>query len=225
MDDTDRICKNIFSMEIVSFVQKRKEKKNNMLETNKEKENKYMQHLPQQQKLLHKWKPLKGKETAKKMHGNDKNLNTTKQSQLLRLPDNNNLVPQTNMRHVYGSLKDGRSIALFVHKGFTNPKGGVEEATLREQSVGKLPLHDQRETLEEEVPPLEITVAGEMGTKRSPWVNKKLLWFCKSMGVSMEGFKEDILRILVEIENRRCSASPPKASKRGNCPIQERIKN
>ena len=212
-------------MEIVSFVQKRKEKKNNMLETNKEKENKYMQHLPQQQKLLHKWKPLKGKETAQKMHGNDKNLNTTKQSQLLRLPDNNNLVPQTNMRHVYGSLKDGRSIALFVHEGFTNPKGGVEEATLREQSVGKLPLHDQRETLEEEVPPLEITVAGEMGTKRSPWVNKKLLWFCKSMGVSMEGFKEDILRILVEIENRRCSASPPKASKRGNCPIQERIKN
>ncbi|RVW29551.1 hypothetical protein CK203_077396 [Vitis vinifera] len=150
-----------------------------------------MQHLHQQQKLLHKWKPLKGKETAQKMHGNDKNLNTTKQSQLLRLPDNNNLVPQTNMRHVYGSLKDGRSIALFVHEGFTNPKGGVEEATLREQSVGKLPLHDQRETLEEEVPPLEITVAGEMG------------------------FKEDILRILVEIENRRCSASPPKASKRG----------
>lgn len=166
-----------FPWKLFLLFKKEKKKKNNMLETNKEKENTYMQHLHQQQKLFAQVEASKGQRDSPKNAGNDKNLNTTKQSQLLRLPDNNNLVPQTNMRHVYGSLKDGRSIALFVHKGFTNPKGGVEEATLREQSVGKLPLHDQRETLEEEVPPLEITVAGEMGTKRSPWVNKKLLWF------------------------------------------------
>ena len=35
------------------------------------------------------------------------------------------------------------------------------------------------------------------------------------MGVSIEGFEEDILRILMEIEIRRYSASKPKVSKRG----------
>lgn len=35
------------------------------------------------------------------------------------------------------------------------------------------------------------------------------------MGVSIEGFEEDILRILKEIENKRCSANKPKVSKRG----------
>lgn len=35
------------------------------------------------------------------------------------------------------------------------------------------------------------------------------------MGVSIEGLEEDILRILIEIENRRCSVNKPKGSKRG----------
>ena len=43
-------------------------------------------------------------------------------------------------------------------------------------------------------------------------MNKKFLWFCKFVGVLVEGFEEDILRILMEIENRRCLASTPKAS-------------
>ena len=35
------------------------------------------------------------------------------------------------------------------------------------------------------------------------------------MGVSIEGFEEDILRILQEIENRRCFIKKPNESKRG----------
>ena len=35
------------------------------------------------------------------------------------------------------------------------------------------------------------------------------------MGVSIEGFEEDILRILKEIENRRCLIRKPNESKRG----------
>ena len=45
-------------------------------------------------------------------------------------------------------------------------------------------------------------------------MNKKFLWFCKLVGVSMERFEEVILRILMEIESRRCYASLLKASKK-----------
>ena len=65
------------------------------------------------------------------------------------------------------------------------------------------------------MPTLHLTVAGEGGNDKSPWVNKKFLGFCKSVGVSIEGFKKDILRILKEIENRRCFIRKPNESKRG----------
>lgn len=68
-------------------------------------------------------------------------------------------------------------------------------------------MSDQSEAIREERLSLEISVAREVGTMRSPWVNKKFLGVCKSMGVSMEGFKGYILRILVEIENRKCFES------------------
>ncbi|RVW44210.1 hypothetical protein CK203_089437 [Vitis vinifera] len=56
---------------------------------------------------------------------------------------------------------------------------------------------------------------GELVREKSPWVNKKFLWFCKSVRVLVEGFEEDILRILMEIENRRCSANKSKVNKKG----------
>ena len=59
-----------------------------------------------------------------------------------------------------------------------------------------------------QMPPLHITVAGE-GEK------KKFLGFCKTVGVLIEGFEDDILRILKEIDNRRGVIRKPNDSKRG----------
>ena len=59
-----------------------------------------------------------------------------------------------------------------------------------------------------QMPPLHITVAGE-GEK------KKFLGFCKTVGVLIEGFEDDILRILKEIDNRRGVIKKPNDSKRG----------
>ena len=59
-----------------------------------------------------------------------------------------------------------------------------------------------------QTPPLHITVAGE-GEK------KKFLGFCKTVGVLIEGFEDDILRILKEIDNRRGVIRKPNDSKRG----------
>ena len=110
-------------------------------------------------------------------------------------------------------LKDGRSIVFPNHEGLIPLKGGAE--SLRERDVENFRLHDHKEFSEEELPSLEISAAGEIGAERSPWANKKFLWFCKYVGVSVEGFEEDIMRILVEIENRRCFVSASKAGKRG----------
>ena len=88
-------------------------------------------------------------------------------------------------------LKDGRS--------FTLPEG------VTPKSRGK----------ELQTPPLHIIVAGEGEKIKSPWVNKKFLGFCKTVGVSIEGFEEDILRILKEIENRRGVIRKSNDSKRG----------
>lgn len=110
-------------------------------------------------------------------------------------------------------LKDGRSIVFPNHEGLIPLKGGAE--SLRERDVEIFRLHDHKEFSEEELPSLEISAAGEIGAERSPWANKKFLWFCKYVGVSVEGFEEDIMRILVEIENRRCSVSASKAGERG----------
>ena len=46
-------------------------------------------------------------------------------------------------------------------------------------------------------------------------MNKKFFWFYKFVGVSIEGFKYDILRILKEIENTRCFINKPNESKLG----------
>ena len=110
-------------------------------------------------------------------------------------------------------LKDGQSIVFPNHEGLIPLKGGAE--SLRERDVEIFRLHDHKEFSEEELPSLEISAAGEIGAERSPWANKKFLWFCKYVGVSVEGFEEDIMRILVEIESRRCFVSASKAGKRG----------
>ena len=110
-------------------------------------------------------------------------------------------------------LKDGWSIVFPNHEGLIPLKGGAE--SLRERDVEIFRLHDHKEFSEEELPSLEISAAGEIGAERSPWANKKFLLFCKYVGVSVEGFEEDIMRILVEIENRRCSVSASKAGERG----------
>ncbi|RVX00292.1 hypothetical protein CK203_024581 [Vitis vinifera] len=88
-------------------------------------------------------------------------------------------------------LKDGRS--------FTLPEG------VTPKSRGK----------ELQTPPLHIVAAGEGEKIKSPWVNKKFLGFCKKVGVSIEGFEEDILRILKEIENKRGVIRKSNDSKRG----------
>ncbi|KAL6341231.1 hypothetical protein AAG906_032349 [Vitis piasezkii] len=48
-------------------------------------------------------------------------------------------------------------------------------------------MFDQSEAIGEERLSLEISVAREVGTMRSPWVNKKFLGFCKSMGLGKGG--------------------------------------
>ncbi|RVW86846.1 hypothetical protein CK203_036077 [Vitis vinifera] len=88
-------------------------------------------------------------------------------------------------------LKDGRSFNL--------PEG------VTPKSRGK----------ELQTPPLHIVAAGEGENIKSPWVNKKFLGFCKTVGVSIEGFEEDILRILKEIKNRRGVIRKSNDSKRG----------
>ena len=100
-------------------------------------------------------------------------------------------------------LKDGRSFTLPGIDAVSCQKEGDEAVTLRPRGN------------EVQMPTLHLTVAGEGGNDKSPWVNKKFLGFCKSVGVSIEGFKKDILRILKEIENRRCFIRKPNESKRG----------
>ncbi|KAL6311459.1 hypothetical protein AAG906_011990 [Vitis piasezkii] len=85
-------------------------------------------------------------------------------------------------------LKDGRSFSLPGNEG---AKGEVQ------------------------TPHLQIIGVGEKENDKSPWINKKFLGFCKSVGVSIEGFEEDILRILKEIENRRCFIRKSNEKKRG----------
>ena len=81
-------------------------------------------------------------------------------------------------------LKDGRSFTLPGINGDNCQVGGNEAVTLRPRGN------------EDQMLPLHIIVAGEGEKDKSPWVNKKFLGFCKSVGVSIEGFEEDILRIL-----------------------------
>ena len=100
-------------------------------------------------------------------------------------------------------LKDGRSFTLPGINGDNCQVGGNEAVTLK-------PRGNEDQTL-----PLHITVVGEGEKDKSPWVSKKFLGFCKSMGVSIEGFEEDILRILKEIEKMRCFIKKPNESKRG----------
>ncbi|RVW38097.1 Peptide-N(4)-(N-acetyl-beta-glucosaminyl)asparagine amidase [Vitis vinifera] len=112
-------------------------------------------------------------------------------------------------------LKDGCSFTLPGNDGASRLEGGDEAVTLRSRDNEVPMLHDFPVSSKEDTPHLHITVVGEVEKDKSPWVNKKFLWFCKSMRVSIEGFKEDILRILKEIENRRCFISKPNESKRG----------
>ncbi|KAL6320464.1 hypothetical protein AAG906_007161 [Vitis piasezkii] len=114
---------------------------------------------------------------------------------------------------LYMILKDGHFVTLPDHDRFTHLGRGVEAVTLRDPNKEALILHEQFKLSKEEMPHLQITV------------NKKFLWIYKSMGVSIEGFEEDILRILMEIEIRRCSTSKPKVSKWEQYPVQGRIEN
>ncbi|RVX03321.1 hypothetical protein CK203_019843 [Vitis vinifera] len=86
------------------------------------------------------------------------------------------------------------------------------EETIEDPLETELPLCISRM----DVPSLcQIIGVGEKENDKSPWINKKFLGFCKSVGVSIEGFEEDILRILKEIENRRCFIRKSNEKKRG----------
>ena len=100
-------------------------------------------------------------------------------------------------------LKDGRSFTLPGNEGASRQKGGIGAVTLRSREI------------EVQTPHLQPTGAGEGENDKSPWINKKFLGFYKSAGVSIEGFEEDILRILKEIENRRCFIRKSNEKKRG----------
>ena len=115
---------------------------------------------------------------------------------------------------LYMILKDGHFVTQPDHDRVTHLGRGVEVVTLRDPNKEALILHEQFKLSKEEMPHLQIIVAGEVAREKPPWVNKKFLWIYKSMGVSIEGFKEDILRILMEIEIR-CCTSKPKVSKMG----------
>ena len=100
-------------------------------------------------------------------------------------------------------LKDGRSFSLPGNEGASCQEGGIGAVSPRSQEG------------EVQTPHLQIIGVGEKENDKSPWINKKFLGFCKSVGVSIEGFEEDILRILKEIENRRCFIRKSNEKKRG----------
>ena len=100
-------------------------------------------------------------------------------------------------------LKDGRSFSLPDNEGASCQEGGIGAVSPRSQEGEVQTSH------------LQIIGVGEKENDKSPWINKKFLGFCKSVGVSIEGFEEDILRILKEIENRRCFIRKSNEKKRG----------
>ena len=100
-------------------------------------------------------------------------------------------------------LKDGRSFSLPGNEGASCQEGGIGAVSLRSREV------------EVQTPHLQIIGVGEKENDKSPWINKKFLGFCKSVGVSIEGFEEDILRILKKIENRKCFIRKSNEKKRG----------
>lgn len=65
-------------------------------------------------------------------------------------------------------LKDGHFVALQKHNKVTHSGGGVEGVTLRDSSKGALLLHNQTEISKEKLPPLQITIAGELEREKSP---------------------------------------------------------
>ena len=107
-------------------------------------------------------------------------------------------------------LKDGRS--------FSMPGNDGTRTRVFENPI----VQDIHASSGVEMPFFHFTEASAEEKDKSPWVNKKFLGFCKTVGVSVEGFEEAILRILKEMENRRCLIRKHNESKRGTSSVSRK---